>query len=557
MPKKLTQEEFIKRANLVHNNKYNYSHINYEGSGSSLTIECPAHGKFEKIAQKHLIGQGCQKCSEEAKKDTLEVFTLKANSIHNNFYDYSESIYIKSKEDVSIICPLHGKFIIKPFNHLQGQGCPECSLKTLSLEEFINKAKTIHNNKYDYSKSVYKNYTTKLIIICPSHGEFEQEPSNHLSGKGCKLCGIKKSSDFKRYSHQDFIKKAKETHHNKYIYNNTYVDSRQNLSITCLKHGTFLQTPSMHLYGNGCPKCSSNTSYPELEIVEYIKSLGVPEEEILTKFRPSWMEKKELDIYLPNYNLAIEYNGTAYHHSSKSTYVKSYYKNTYIPSDYHFNKWKLCHNNDVILLSIYDFYWKNNHKKDLLKSKINHYLQKDIKIYARKCIIEEIDIVESIKFHEINHLEGINILYKDTKSFGMYYKDQLVMCATVGKYYDQSNKIFKHKLQRISTLKGNTIIGGISKFNKYFTNTYKEYSYEILLSSGGSSLKTSNYKLLNPRYFWVHPSSLKYFHRNSTQKSKLEKTFQKPLLNTDTETTYMERLGYLKVYDNGKARIFL
>ena len=77
-----------------------------------------------------------------------------------------------------------------------------------------------------------------------------------------------------------------------------------------------------------------------------------------------------------------------------------------------------------------------------------------------------------------------------------------------------------------------------------------------MLSSGGSSLKCSDYRIIKPRYFWVHPNTLKYYHRNSTQKAKLEKTFKKPLQDL-SETKYMESLGFLKVYDNGLAEIFI
>ena len=125
------------------------------------------------------------------KKFTHNEFVKKVNIVHNNFYDYSKTIYVNSSSKVEIICPLHGSFWQTANSHLQGFECKICAYKKLSkilssnITDFIIKAKNIHGSKYNYSKVIYKNNKTKIIIICPIHGEFEQTPDRHLQGNGC------------------------------------------------------------------------------------------------------------------------------------------------------------------------------------------------------------------------------------------------------------------------------------------------------------------------------------------------------------------------------------
>jgi len=127
------------------------------------------------------------------KRLTTNEFILKANLIHNNKYDYSKVFYINNHTKVCIICPDHQEFWQMPSNHLhQKQGCPKCC-NTFKYDyiEFINRANIIHNNKYDYSlinENNFINHKTKVPIICPDHGIFYQNPNNHLHGQGCPNC---------------------------------------------------------------------------------------------------------------------------------------------------------------------------------------------------------------------------------------------------------------------------------------------------------------------------------------------------------------------------------
>lgn len=127
------------------------------------------------------------------KKLTKEKFIEKAREVHGDKYDYSKVNYVNAQTKVCIICPEHGEFWQKPYNHINGNGCPQCVRNVWTTQKFIEKAREVHGDKYDYSKTVFKDVRTKVIII--SHekdrygneiGEFEQLPLSHLNGEGTK-----------------------------------------------------------------------------------------------------------------------------------------------------------------------------------------------------------------------------------------------------------------------------------------------------------------------------------------------------------------------------------
>lgn len=128
------------------------------------------------------------------KKLTYDIFVKKSNHKHNFKYDYSLVEYQNDKIKVKIICLIHGVFEQRPDHHLKGFGCKYCGYwfnknkQTKSTSTFIKQASDKHNNKYNYSLINYKNNHTKIKIICPVHGVFEQQPNNHLNGDGCKKC---------------------------------------------------------------------------------------------------------------------------------------------------------------------------------------------------------------------------------------------------------------------------------------------------------------------------------------------------------------------------------
>lgn len=193
----------------------------------------------------------------------MENFILRANQRYNNNFDYSKVVYKNCDSSVIIICKEHGEFKQTPYKHLNSKNpCKTCRKyiknNIMTTDMFVEKAKKIHNNKYDYSKSVYTGCFEKILIICPFHGEFNQISTYHLCGNGCRQCFIEKikNNHKLKLSQDEFIRKATEKHSNKYIYDKTiYTKIVSSIIITCPIHGDFNQIAHKHLQGSGCRDC--------------------------------------------------------------------------------------------------------------------------------------------------------------------------------------------------------------------------------------------------------------------------------------------------------------
>jgi hypothetical protein len=161
---------------------------------TKVTIVCPKHGEFQMTPMAHLMGQGCPKCSGRG-LNTDEVIQLFKEK-HGDRYDYSKVAFTRMHDKVCIICREHGEFWQEPSKHLLGQGCPKCSMnkraeeKNIGQEEFIRRCKSIYGDKYIYTETNYNKMEEKVKIICPKHGEFWQKPYDHLHGHGCPKCGL-------------------------------------------------------------------------------------------------------------------------------------------------------------------------------------------------------------------------------------------------------------------------------------------------------------------------------------------------------------------------------
>lgn len=256
MSKRVTTADFIERAKAVHGDRYDYSLTEYLGIHKDVTIVCVEHGPFPQSPANHYQGKGCPDCGG-SKPHTTESFIKAACAIHGERYDYSQVEYRNNKAFVTIICPDHGPFPQLAAVHLRGNGCPDCGgNKKHDTESFIEKARAVHGDRYDYSQVDYENRNTDVIIICPDHGPFPQSPSNHFAGKHCHKCGRVAAADARRKTTEQFISKAHAIHGDRYDYSLVeYVGNAAKVTIICSEHGTFEQTPSEHLVGSGCNKC--------------------------------------------------------------------------------------------------------------------------------------------------------------------------------------------------------------------------------------------------------------------------------------------------------------
>lgn len=258
---------FIQKAVAIHGDRYDYSKVNYTRAIDKVTIICAKHGEYSQQPSDHLKGRGCRGCGFE--RVSTADFIKNAQKVHGDRYDYSKSHFVKSIIKTTVTCKIHGDFQISPNQHQNGGGCPACSKlergkkKAASARnEFLEKAKAVHGDAIDFTKTEYITAKDKAIFICPTHGEWEARPDNILHGKGCPGCRRQKIVEAnKRQSLQaakEFPIKAGEIHQNKYDYSKSeYISVHEKIEILCPEHGAFWQSPANHLSGeNGCPDCS-------------------------------------------------------------------------------------------------------------------------------------------------------------------------------------------------------------------------------------------------------------------------------------------------------------
>lgn len=199
---------------------------------------------------------------------SAQQFIEKASAKHVGAYQYDKVVFINNSTPVTITCPKHGDFSMTPTSHKFGYGCAKCGRErtkagqlksnqktTLTTQQFVDRAISVHGNTYDYSNTVYSNWTAKVDIACSTHGVFKQAPGKHIDlahPTGCPKCANKQQTT------DDFIKKSQLTHGDLYDYSNSvYVNDITKITITCKEHGDFTMLPSNHhSLGQGCKQCA-------------------------------------------------------------------------------------------------------------------------------------------------------------------------------------------------------------------------------------------------------------------------------------------------------------
>ena len=407
----------------------------------------------------------------------------------------------------------------------------------LNTDIFIKKAKEVHGNKYDYSKVNYINSKTKVCIICPIHGEFWVLPHSHLQGCGCHKCSV----DERKITYQDFIKRARKKHGDKYDYSRVNFDKiTDKICIICPKHGEFWQIATDHLQGCGCPKCSVRQSKAEDEIVSFIQSLNKNINIIQREHKI--LEGKEIDIYLPDYKIGIEYNGLVWHNEK---YINDKY--------YHLIKTEECNKKGIRLIHIFEDEWL--FKKDIIKSRLSSILNEiKNKIYARKCEIKTVDPKTSMVFLDNNHIQG---KCKAKYHLGLYYNDKLVSLMTFGKTRQMKkyNNDYDNtwELLRFCNKLNTSIVGGASKLLNHFVKTVKPkkvITYADKRWSNGNlyeKLRFHKYNESKPNYYYVIGNKRK--NRFNFRKSILVKKYNCP--QDMSEHEFCKSKGWYRIYDCG------
>lgn len=281
-------------------------------------------------------------------------------------------------------------------------------------------------------------------------------------------------------------------------------------------------------------------SIEEKEVVDFIRSLGISN--IVENSRSILPDGKELDIYLPDFKLAIEYNGVYWHHDDVSHITRSY----------HFKKYEMCRSQGIQLITIFSNYWKA--KKNIVQKFIKNKIGKTPeRVFARKCEVREVPSNETRTFLEENHILGYT---PASIRLGLYQDSTLVALMTFGKQRVAIGKPENaHELVRYATSK--LVVGGASKLLKAFIRTYdpdKIISYSDNEWSNGNLYNILGFELekeLPPSYWYLKPREERLYHRFTFSKQKL---VAKGYSETLTEKEITREMGLLRVWDCGKKR---
>jgi very-short-patch-repair endonuclease len=393
----------------------------------------------------------------------------------------------------------------------------------------------------------------KVKIIChdlkpdgTEYGEFWQEPAVHLKGCSHPQKAIDRNSEKRRYSTEDFIKKAMIVHDSDdYDYSLVdYTSSKTKIKVICKKcgtngkmHGVFETSPDLFLMGKGCPKCGNHASVAEDEICDFISS-NLDNVNIVRRSHKV-IKGEEIDIYLPDYNLGIEYNGIRWHSEQFNK-----------DKNYHLEKTLKCKEKGITLIHIFEDEWIEN--KKLVLEKIGHFLKMFKKETApgRKCIVKKVSGPEVKQFLNTYHIQG-SAGY--TVAYGAFYNDELVAVMT---FLNNGG----WELNRFCTNTDYNCPGVASKIFTHFVKEYNPDSVKSFLDRRWCFDEENNlYTKLGFKQDAILPPDYRYtnghgerLHKFGFRKQVLHKKYGLPLTMTETEMT--KSLGYYKIWDCGLIR---
>lgn len=353
-------------------------------------------------------------------------------------YDFSKAVYVHALTPITgIVCSLHGEFqqyaaqLRKP----GGAGCPACGQDLRNLarrmppDEFVCRAEKRHPGKYDYSCTNFVNTTTKVQVRCPKHGEFTITPANHIyAGQGCPTCGGVTRGFYKNETTRGvssaatsiakhrllFESRARAVHGDLYDYSAVdYRGARKPVEIRCHKHGAFWQMPHKHVGQDrqGCPSCGQKSAGEE-EVAKFI-GIFAP---VVRRDR-AVIKPKEIDIYLPEHRLAVEYCG-AYYHSAGSRDELAF------ATTRHAEKHALLESQGIRLITLFDQEWAERQRpvRRLLRTAIGKLRGK---LMARKCEVQRVAQADARAFFDRYHVQGGK---GSGEHYGLYWHGKLVAC---------------------------------------------------------------------------------------------------------------------------------
>ncbi len=199
------------------------------------------------------------------KRITTEDWVKRAKSLHGDQYDYHLVEYVTAKINVNVICSKHGEWLCNPDSHIsKGTGCPKCGgSQKKTTSEFVDKAKLVHGENYDYSFVSYTNAHTNIKIVCTKHGSFKQSPTAHLSGQGCPKCGQDLITNKLKLNINELNKRLYEKSNGMVtVDSETYIAANKAANFICKKHGEFRRLANSVIYGkHPCLACAKEQGF--------------------------------------------------------------------------------------------------------------------------------------------------------------------------------------------------------------------------------------------------------------------------------------------------------
>lgn len=615
----MTQDEFVAKAKAVHGDRYDYSDSRFKGISKKVQIICRTHGPFETVARNHLAGRHCLKCSGKARLTTAE-FIENARQVHGDRYDYTRVEYRNNSTKVEVICREHGPFMVQPNNHLQRRsGCPSCSgCKRTTREDFIARARAAHGDKYDYSKVEYVGVDTKVAIICPEHGEFEQVAFDHMKGRGCVKCGIEKSSAASRRTLDEFIRRARARHGDRFDYSRAkYINSTTLLEIVCPEHGPFWQTPTGHIESTGCPACATTARVTTEEFIRraravhgdrydysrtvivatYRKALvacpehgdfltmpkdhiakgsGCPrcareatssaaEQEIadwlhglgldVVRNDRTTLDGFEIDIFIPSKQIGIEFNGAYWHHDERLQHPRI-----------HETKALRAASLGIGLMTVWDFDWTT--RPDFVKRAILHRLglNNGRRISARACAIQKVGHRDAAAFYDRTHIQGR--AWRAIEHYALMHCGDMVACMSFSQASSRRGKTGSDEWELLRFSTDGIVRGGASRLFAAFT---REHAPEAVWSfSDRQSFDGRLYGVLgferdgnvSADYRVHHQRTGKTWHKSAWQRRHIPARLAElgiadaydPGTDPRTEREMQAAVGAIRIMDAGKIR---
>lgn len=549
--KSMSTEEYKKLCVKKHGDTYILDTVEYISMKDYVYPICKKHGQFKICAYDFAHLRGCPHCGRKNKKKAIfkhsrrnmnfDEFKIIAEQLHNNKYKYIRNSFVNLKAKMKIICPIHGEFEQAPHSHLNGHGCEKCGIikrslaQTITNEDFISKCVKIHNGYYDYTKTKYTGCYNDVDVVCPKHGLFTVPAYSHLQGHGCKKCAIEKNALKLLKPLGTFIEDAKKKHPNENSdYSQVrYLGAKVPIEIVCPNGHHYWQKPNKHLSGHSCPYCAKIVSSYEIEIQDFLKSIGLSFE---TSKRSILSNSQEIDILIPYNNVAIEFDGLYWHNEINKE------------SNYHLNKTIECEREGIKLFHIFEDEWVN--KRNIIISKLNEIFHKNQEnIRNEDCIIRIINNNEAYIFLNNNHIKGG---CKCDINYGLIYNNEIVSIMS----FDLIGKNKQYELMQYCDKLNTNIVDGNTTLFKFVLSELRPS--EIIYHSDrrfpqNDFIQNLGFKIVSktkPNYFYVIGN--KRVDKSLLSKSLLVENYNCPQ-SMSKESFYKAQKWY-KIYDCGNIK---